>query len=48
MTYYIYVLENTRAQLLVSQTTTTDPAAFEMLVDHYNALGYRVNTQVEE
>lgn len=47
MTYFIYALENTTARLCASRTRTDNQAVRDLVVAHYESLGYIVKVDVE-
>lgn len=47
MTYKIYFIEKTRAQLCHSVHTTTDDRVLWMLTEHGEKLGYEVRVEAE-
>lgn len=47
MTYYIYALENTKAQLCARQLQTNDKAMADYAAEKYEAEGFIVNVKVE-
>lgn len=42
MTYYVTALENTRARLIASETSTDSPIIADMIAAHYEAQGFVV------
>ena len=47
MTYYLTILTNDKARLIVSETRTTDAAVADLVREHYKAAGYIVVERVE-
>lgn len=48
MHYTIYALENTVGRLCVSRTSTDNPVVRDLVVKHYESLGYIVTMDTEE
>lgn len=47
MTYHLTALTNSKARLIISQTSTTDAVAAELIRKHYKAAGYIVVERTE-
>jgi len=48
MTYYVTALTNDRAQLIVSETRTTDKAIAELVAEACRRMGHKVVVRSED